>query len=116
MSALNAINRFGFFVPLSVQQIVDCVDNGLTYGCSGGFLEGAFTYIQMKGIATEQAYPYTSGKVGRAGRCKFEGGPFRVSSFRPIPEGDCAAIISALETGPVSAGISGLNLQFYHSG
>jgi hypothetical protein len=38
VAALNAINTFGFFVPLSIQQIVDCVDNGLTFGCNGGFL------------------------------------------------------------------------------
>lgn len=50
LASLNAISQFGFFVPLSVQQIIDCVNNSLTFGCNGGFLEGAFTYMQMSGI------------------------------------------------------------------
>jgi hypothetical protein len=33
-----SIYRFGFFLQLSVQQVIDCPDNGLTYGCSGGYL------------------------------------------------------------------------------
>ena len=42
-----AIHSYGFFYQLSVQQIVDCSDNGLTFGCYGGYLEGALTYMQM---------------------------------------------------------------------
>ncbi len=38
LGALNAISSFGFFVSLSVQQIVDCSTNPLTFGCDGGFL------------------------------------------------------------------------------
>jgi C1A family cysteine protease len=38
IAALNGINKFGFFVPLSVQQVIDCSSNGLTYGCKGGYL------------------------------------------------------------------------------
>lgn len=29
---------FGFYLPLSIQQVVDCADNGLTFGCRGGYL------------------------------------------------------------------------------
>lgn len=60
VASLNAILTFGFFVPLSVQQIVDCADNGLTYGCHGGFLEGAYSYVQMNGLMTDYSYPYGS--------------------------------------------------------
>lgn len=38
VAALYSIYKFGFFIPLSTQQVVDCSSNGLTYGCSGGFL------------------------------------------------------------------------------
>ncbi len=38
VGSLNSIYKFGFFVPLSTQQVIDCSTNGLTYGCNGGFL------------------------------------------------------------------------------
>jgi hypothetical protein len=38
LGALNSISSFGFFVSLSVQQIIDCSTNPLTFGCDGGFL------------------------------------------------------------------------------
>jgi len=38
VGSLYSIYKFGFFVPLSTQQVVDCSTNGLTYGCNGGFL------------------------------------------------------------------------------
>jgi C1A family cysteine protease len=115
-AAVNAINKYSFYVPLSVQQIIDCVDNGLTFGCSGGYLEGAFTYIQMNGINIEQTYPYASMNSGKAGKCKQEGGPFKLSSFNSIQEGDCNGVLKSLALGPVSAGIAGYKLQFYDTG
>lgn len=78
LAAHHALKTFGSFVALSVQQIVDCVDNGLTYGCHGGFLEGSYTYIQMKGVASEYVYPYTAMENGQREKCKFHGGPFKL--------------------------------------
>lgn len=66
---MNAIKKYSFFVSLSVQQIIDCVDNGLTFGCNGGYLEGAFTYMQLNGVTTEQSYPYQSANSGRTRKC-----------------------------------------------
>lgn len=37
LSSLYSINKLGFFVTLSTQQVIDCSKN-LTYGCNGGFL------------------------------------------------------------------------------
>lgn len=65
MDALNAINsifKFGFFVPLSVQQITDCSSNGLTFGCNGGFIEGAYAFVQCARITTDFAYKYKAKK------------------------------------------------------
>jgi hypothetical protein len=115
-SAINAISKYSFFIPLSVQQVIDCSSNGLTFGCSGGYLEGAFTYIQLNGINHEQAYPYSSAVTGKAGKCQQAGGPFKLSSFNSIKEGDCNAVINSLALGPVSVGIAGYNLQFYDTG
>jgi len=38
VASLYSIYKYGFFVPLSTQQVIDCSNNGLTYGCGGGFL------------------------------------------------------------------------------
>lgn len=38
VSSHLAIYSYGFFFQLSVQQIIDCADNGLTFGCYGGYL------------------------------------------------------------------------------
>lgn len=115
-SALNAINIYSFFVPLSAQQIVDCTNNSLTYGCNGGYLEGAFTYIQLYGITTAHNYPYLSGTTGNSNSCLLHGGSFKLSSFQLINAGDCNSIVSSLASSPVSAGIAGYNLQFYETG
>lgn len=37
-SAVSAISKFGFIVPFSIQQVIDCTKNGLTFGCKGGYL------------------------------------------------------------------------------
>ena len=84
VGALYSIYKFGFFVPLSTQQVVDCSTNGLTYGCNGGFLEGSYAYMQIKGIQTDANYPYTSTVSGMAGTCKKDGGTFKVTSFKNI--------------------------------
>jgi hypothetical protein len=84
---------FGFYLPLSVQQVVDCADNGLTFGCRGGYLEGAYTYLQTNGVVLESAYPYTYQNSSIAGKCKQQGGPFKLGSFTPIQEGNCNAVL-----------------------
>lgn len=70
VASIYSIYMHGFFVPLSTQQVIDCSTNGLTYGCNGGFLEGSLSYMQMKGIKTDQNYPYTSSLSGISGRCQ----------------------------------------------
>jgi len=52
LAAHFAIYHYSFFVELSIQQVIDCTTNDLTYGCNGGYLEGALTYIQMNGIVS----------------------------------------------------------------
>lgn len=56
---MYSLFKFDFNVPLSVQQIVDCPINGLTFGCEGGFLEGAYAYMQTNGITINFQYKYT---------------------------------------------------------
>lgn len=60
---------------------MDCTNNDLTFGCDGGFMEGALTQFQVNGITTDSAYKYT----GKKSACKLTtGGTFRVESFKNI--------------------------------
>ncbi len=74
--------------------MIDCSTNGLAYGCNGGFLEGSYAYIQMKGIRTEKDYPYISALSGVEGTCKINGGPFKIAYFKNINEDDCIELVN----------------------
>lgn len=52
LESIIAIYAFGWNFQLSVQQIIDCGENDLSYGCEGGFLEGPFNYLLNNGITT----------------------------------------------------------------
>lgn len=65
VAALMAIYYYGFYIELSIQEILDCTKNSLVYGCNGGFLEGSLAHIMYPGIYTEYTYPYTSGGVSK---------------------------------------------------
>ena len=65
----RAIER-GTLLPLSRQQLVDCVDAAHGYpddSCKGGFAEDAFKYIQAQGLASEAAY---GNYTGQKSTCK----------------------------------------------
>ena len=54
-----AIYKYGFFVPMSAQNILECPRNALTFGCAGGYLEGPFLYMLSTGVISELWYPYS---------------------------------------------------------
>jgi len=43
----------------SEQYLVDCAKNG-NYGCDGGEMTNALSYVQKNGIPYEKTYPYTA--------------------------------------------------------
>lgn len=115
LEALVAIHTLGFHIELSIQQILDC-DFGFSLGCSGGYLEGPFNFMEVNGIETEFIYPYTSGGNSETGECRSTNGPYKIRSFRGLTSGDCNALQTALASKPMTVGITGTQLQLYSEG
>jgi len=96
----------GNLVSLSEEDLVQCDHNGDS-GCHGGLMDNAFEWIEKNGIASEDAYPYTSG-AGVTGTCdktKSAAPVVTISSFRDVPHKDEDALKSAVSQGPVSIAI-----------
>jgi len=65
-----AIQRNTTVPVLAPEQLVDCDKSD--WGCDGGITEYAWKYlVKTGGMMKESDYPYTAGKTGRAGACKF---------------------------------------------
>jgi len=57
--------------PLAPEQLVDC--DKTDDGCDGGITEWAFKYlVKAGGLMAESDYPYTAGKSGHSGPCRFQ--------------------------------------------
>ncbi|XP_060234787.1 testin-2-like, partial [Meriones unguiculatus] len=51
--------KTGRLVPLSEQNLLDCMGFSVTHGCSGGFMQNAFQYVKDNGsLAAEESYAY----------------------------------------------------------
>ena len=112
-------------VPLSEQNLIDCVKNDTTIndkcclGCKGGMMDNAFDYIiknQNGFVDTEDSYPY----LGHDGNCKFSkksSGP-RIIDWVDIPSGDEYSLEDAVaNVGPVSVTVDASDeWQFYSNG
>jgi len=109
--------KTGNLVSLSEQQLVDCSAAQGNQGCNGGLMDQGFQYIiSNKGITTEAAYPYTAAD----GTCKSSGKPVAatLSSFVDVTTGSEAALLQAVNIGPVSIAIEADQscFQFYTGG
>lgn len=60
--------KFGQLPNFSQQQLVDC--DTTSKGCKGGNPEMGLIYVQLKGLAYANAYPYISGITYEKGTCK----------------------------------------------
>jgi len=101
---------------VSEQQLVDCSGTEGNQGCNGGLMDYAFQWvITNKGIAAESDYPYTA----RDGSCKRgKASVSTISSFKDVDAGNEAALMPAIQQGPVAIAIEADQacFQFYHSG
>ena len=117
---------------LSLQQLVSCDSKG-AFGCAGTYAGGGsgFEFVMSNGgLASENDYPYVSGKTGKSGECrtdvKIAGGKIRnwTYAIKPcdLPWDDCNdqdedTLIQYIATrGPLSICVNAHNWQFYKSG
>jgi hypothetical protein len=110
----------GKLVSLSEEDLVQCDHNG-DQGCQGGLMDNAFEWINSNGgIASEIAYPYTSGS-GTTGTCnaaKKAASVVTITSHKDVPKEDEDALKSAVAKQPVSVAIEADKsaFQLYKSG
>jgi KDEL-tailed cysteine endopeptidase len=107
----------GASISLSEQMLCSC-DTSDNQGCSGGFMNNAFTWVSKNGLCTEAAYPYVSGS-GTAPSCKIS--CQSVSGLTGLTYSDVAnsqtALAAAVAQQPVSVAVDADdNWKMYQSG
>lgn len=117
--------KYGILESFSEQQLVDC-DNfrngGKDFGCNGGLMDNAFTWIMKNGgLCSEDEYPYSSGTTEKSGTCdnscEVVYGSEIVSYMNVIPSSDSQMILAIVQQ-PVSIAIEAdqREFQLYKSG
>ncbi len=109
--------KTGTLVSLSEEQLINCVNSGAFDCNSGGDMIEGFKYvISNKGIMTEASWPYA---LKDHQTCKAKA-PYAatISGYKSVTSNDEAALLSAVNIGPVSVAIdaSQTSFQFYSSG
>ncbi|XP_050205390.1 zingipain-2-like [Mercurialis annua] len=120
VAAVEGINKIktGTLVSLSEQELIDCDVAGSNKGCSGGFMEKAFTFIKSNGgLTTENDYPY-KGTDGTCEKSKTANHAATVSGYETVPINSETSLQAAVSKQPVSVAIdaSGYPFQLYSSG
>ncbi|RYR21312.1 hypothetical protein Ahy_B03g066603 [Arachis hypogaea] len=121
VAAVEGIHKIstGKLVPLSVQELVDCV-RGDSEGCYGGYMEDAYTFIAKNGgISSESDYPYKEvEKPCKANEKETIHNVAKIKGFEKVPSNNEKALLKAVAKQPVSVYLqaSGYYFQFYSSG
>ncbi|XP_019168694.1 PREDICTED: ervatamin-B-like [Ipomoea nil] len=116
VAAVEGINEIktGKLVSLSEQQLLDC-DQLNRFGCDGGVITEAFQSVEdMGGLSSESNYPYEASE----GTCNSQGSPAAtITGFEQVEKSE-SALLQAVSSQPVSAGITigGKEFQLYSSG
>ncbi|XP_021035509.1 testin-2 [Mus caroli] len=109
--------KTGRLIPLSEQNLLDCMGFNVTHDCSGGFMQNAFQYVKDNGgLATEESYPYRG--PGRKCRYHAENSAATVRDFVQIPGSEEALMKAVAKVGPISVAVDASHgsFQFYDSG
>ncbi|CAL2246802.1 unnamed protein product [Prunus armeniaca] len=98
------------------QEVVDCDTNGEDLGCSGGWLDGAFEFInQNNGLSFEASYNY----ISVDGRCNTQAThATNITGYEDVPASNEEALLKAVANQPVSICIDAgeNNFLYYTSG
>ena len=101
---------------VSVQQMVDCSKEEGDQGCNGGYMTGAFEYVEKNGLEKEDDYKYT-GKDGTCGADKTKAiSDLTVKSHTKVPKADSDQLKAFLLKQPVAIGLDANIVQFYMFG
>lgn len=105
--------KYNKLIAFSPQQIIDCNQSG--FGCSGGTIMGALSYLKSYGAQPLSSYPYKQKK----GYCNYNSkqGIARVASYYRSNTSDEASIASMLfNAGPLAININASSFQYYKGG
>eukprot|EP00349_Pseudokeronopsis_sp_Brazil_P007821 CAMPEP_0202971278 /NCGR_PEP_ID=MMETSP1396-20130829/25553_1 /ASSEMBLY_ACC=CAM_ASM_000872 /TAXON_ID= /ORGANISM="Pseudokeronopsis sp., Strain Brazil" /LENGTH=339 /DNA_ID=CAMNT_0049700501 /DNA_START=61 /DNA_END=1080 /DNA_ORIENTATION=- len=119
-------NKYNSLKSFSEQNLVDCdtlKNGGRDMGCNGGLMDNAFNWIGKNGgLCSEADYPYVSGTTKTGGSCAQSScsidSKAKVQSHVDVQTNSDAALMSALNVGPVSVAIEADQsaFQLYKSG
>lgn len=99
-------------IALSEQNLVDCSRGYGNYGCNGGLMDAALSYVRDHGIMAGSEYPY----AGRDGPCHFiaSRSVTNVRGSTILPRGNEALLRIALAlTGPIPIAIDASARSFH---
>jgi C1A family cysteine protease len=104
--------KTGDLQVLAPQQLVDCDMN--SYGCSGGYPEFAFQYVEDHGLELESQYPYTA----MDGVCEASDTKYKLEGCFEVPSNDELLLQKAVVQAPLTVIIEADErvFQFYESG
>jgi C1A family cysteine protease len=107
--------KYGNLKSFSEQQLVDCSYLYGNFGCNGGIMQNAFTYIHDNGLTEESSYPYT--EMSKFNTCNKFSPETYISKCENVIS-DELHLTYAVSQQPVSVSIEAdsLTFQLYKSG
>ena len=115
MEGSNAIVNDNL-ISLSEQQLVDCSKKYGNFGCNGGLMDNAFSYVEDNGLCSEESYPYTAS----VGSCNSNSCSkvLNLKDCFDVPPNNELSLKEAVSKQPISVAIQADQkvFQFYTSG